>query len=104
MVLSRRRIVLLDGVTSNSSGSQKMWSGIGAGTLHVIGDPWDGATVTIQGSADDGATWGTVDNSVITENTIEPFEAGEINVRAVVSNSGSSTVLYAYLTPQGVYE
>ena len=96
---SRLRIPLLENVTANSNGATKPWYSYGLGTLHVFGT-WDTATVTIEGSTDEGVTWTPVTGGVFTEDKITSFEAGEIEVRAVVSSVGASTDLTAYLIPQ----
>ena len=78
------------------------WNSLGAGTLHVRATTWDGATVTIQGTTDDGTTWDTVADGTFTADAIVAFEAGQIGVRAQISGVGGSTdAISVTLVPQG---
>jgi hypothetical protein len=100
MTINVKRIVLLNEVSTNSTGEAFQWRGTGPGSLQVSGT-WDGATVTIQGSLDGGDTWVTVAGGVFTADAILGFEMGNGLVHAVVSSVGT-TSLSAYLTPQVV--
>lgn len=96
---SPKRHTLLDGETGNTTGKAVSWSGIGPGTLQIAGT-FDTATVTIEGSLDDGATWASPTGGVFTAAVMTSFEMGIGLVRAVLSLVGASTSLSVYLSPQ----
>jgi len=98
---SRLNRPLLSEATVNTTGEALWWSSPGPGSIHVYGT-WDGATVTIQGSTDEGATWTDVPSGVFTEDTLLGFDSGHAHVRAVLSNAGN-TSLTATLASQGKY-
>lgn len=99
IMISVKRMTLLDSVSSDMNGPARFWDGIGPGSLHVFGT-WDGATVTIQGSLDGGVTWTALSSLTLTANTFISFEMGLAHIRAVVSSAGASTELSAYVAPQ----
>jgi hypothetical protein len=98
---SRLRLPLLENVTENVVGTSFNWYSRGEGTLQILG-VFDGATVELQGSTDGEVddSYATVTGGTYTDVTIEPFSAGQIDVRAVVTNKGDATDLYMYLVPQ----
>lgn len=99
IMISPKRMTLLDSVTSNVSGPARFWAGVGKGSLHVFGT-WDTATVTIQGSLDGGVTWTAISGLALTDDSFVTFEMGLAHVRAVSSSVGASTSLSAYVVPQ----
>lgn len=89
---------LLNSAKTDGSGTAIDWNGNKKGTLQIAGT-WDGATVTIYGSIDSGATYTAPNNSSYTEDVITSFEMGPGKVKATVSSAGASTDLNAYVSP-----
>ncbi len=89
---------LLKNATADGNGAASDWNGNQKGTLQIVGT-WDGATVTIYGSLNDGEDYAAPSNSAYTADVITSFEMGPGKVRATVSNAGSSTDLNAYVSP-----
>ena len=90
-------MILLKSGSSDGKGEPKEWSGVGPGTLQLCGT-WDGATVKIEGSIDNGKTWIQPSNSTYFENSIVSFEMGIGLVRTDISDSGPSTDISVYLS------
>jgi len=75
------------------------WNGnCNPGSLQIVG-VFDGATVTITGSMNDGANYTAPVNSSFTSEVITPFEMATGKVKATISNAGASTSLSAYISP-----
>jgi hypothetical protein len=91
------RLVLLSEAGANADGDAKEWSGSGPGTLHVFGT-FSSQTVTLYGSTDGGVTW-TAYSTTYSAATITSFEAGNILVKAGVSNGGTPSIT-VHLVPQ----
>ena len=96
-----KKIQLLTAVTANGPSDVHKWYSKGPGTFQITG-PWDGATVLIQSRIDSTLRWTAPAISTFTEDTIIPFEAGNAEIRAVVSGVGSNTVLNCAIVPQSV--
>jgi len=99
--MSSLAIYLLTARTTDGTDGAEPWSSNGPGTLHVFGT-WDGATVTISGSGD-GVNFDVPVGAIYTSDSIEEFEAGNINVKATISSAGASTSLTAILVPSSGY-
>ncbi len=97
-MISARRLVLLENATADGAGEGRAWSGVGPGSLQIVG-VWDGATVTIKGSLDGGKTYTAPTGSAFTADAMVTFEMGEGLVNATISGAGGSTDLSAYLVP-----
>jgi len=68
-------------------------------TLHIVGT-WDGASVAITGSIDEGVTFLAPRDSVsiFTTDTLINLDMGAGKIKATISNAGGSTDLNAYLS------
>jgi hypothetical protein len=90
---------LLNNATTDGAGTAIDWYGNpNPGTLQINGT-WDGATVTISGSIDDGSNYIAPLNSAYTSNVIVNFDMAVGKIKATVSNAGASTNLNAYISP-----
>jgi len=95
---STLRLILLENA-NDGIGEAFKWYSSGAGTLQVFG-VWDGATVTLQGRSSDANEWTSLSSGgEFTEDYLTWFEAGQIEIRAVISGGGGFTSLTLYLTP-----
>jgi len=83
---------LLENASSTPS-TNIFWGG--QGTLYVWGT-WDGATVTLQASPDNGTTWIDLEDATFTQNTVTNITLHTMNqIRASISGAGGSTSLNA---------
>ena len=89
---------LLNAQATDGDGAIVDWNGNKEGTLQISGT-WNGATVTIYGSLDDGTTFKAPTNSAYTEDVITSFQMGPGKVKATISSAGASTSLSAYISP-----
>lgn len=94
------RFILLENKTTNGDGAVIEWTGLAPASLQINGT-WDGATVTVYGSCDEGVTWLPPNDSVYqyTADVLTSFSAGRILVKATVSDAGVTTSLSACLIP-----
>lgn len=95
--------VLHSGTTDGSGSALNLavekWTG---GAVHrwmtcklavQVAGTFDGATVTIEGSLDDGTTYSPLANGEFTEEEIRILDTPPILVRATISGAGASTDL-----------
>ena len=81
--------------TSSSSASYYTWGPRMAFQLNGI---WDGATINIEVSLDDGSTWNVLTGHAYTADTAKVvWTTRSMKVRATIANSGASTSLSAWL-------
>lgn len=90
--------ILLDSQTTDGDGTTIDWTGNHEGTIQVSGT-WDGATVTVYGSLDDGTTWASPTNGTFTADKIVEFQMGTGKVKATITSAGASTDLSAWVSP-----
>lgn len=92
---------LLDSATSDGDGPEVTLNGNQGGEIQISGT-WDGATVTLKGSLDNGATYTEPPDSLgrFTSDTIEAlnFHAPG-KIRATISNAGASTNISMWMEP-----
>ena len=85
--------------SANSDGEQHDYFGHAqSSSLQVFGT-WDGCTVTIKGSMNDGVTFSACSNSDFFEDTITSFEMSVGKVKAFISNAGGATSINCFLSP-----
>lgn len=93
---------LLENVSIDGNGTAIDWNGNTPGSLQVFATNWDGATVEIKGSLDDGVTYSSIPQSTgqFTADTFTGIYFGPCKLRATVSGAGVSTSgIYCYVTP-----
>jgi|SaaInl8_135m_RNA_FD_contig_31_359016_length_331_multi_3_in_0_out_0_1 hypothetical protein len=74
------------------------WNGNKPGGLQVSG-VWNGATITIKGSYNDGLSYLSPAGGAYTEDHIGPLEMPTGKVKATLSDAGASTNLSLYISP-----
>ena len=91
-----KAIHLLDDAATNvSSASYSVW---GPRLAFQIAGTWDGATVSLETSLNEGTTWSTLTGYAYTTDTAKViWTTRGMLVRATITNAGASTVLNAWM-------
>lgn len=78
-----------------ATGETFPWS-VGRGQLTAQGT-WDGATLTLEKTCDDGTTWVPIcAATTLTASGVGDFDLSSCTIRAAVSSAGGSTSLTAW--------
>jgi hypothetical protein len=85
--------VLFSARTSNGASAAVEWQG-GVGTYYVNGT-FGGATVTLQASFDNGASWLSLGDAALTQAGAVNFQLPNVLLRASVSNASGTTSVTA---------
>jgi hypothetical protein len=85
--------------TDDGDGTIIDWNGNDNPAGIQVEGTWDGATVTIKGSYNDGVTYKDPANAVFTEDTITDIEIATGKVKATISDAGAATSLSCYISP-----
>lgn len=85
--------VFFNGQTSNATSSVTQWTG-GTGTFYAQGT-FDGATVQVQVSFDNGVTWLNISDASLTSAGAFNLEIGAVLIRAVLTDAGGNTNITA---------
>lgn len=85
--------VLFSARTSNGASPAVEWPG-GLGTYYA-GGIFGGATVTLETSFDQGATWLALADAALTQQGAVNFQLPNVLLRAVVSNASGTTSVTA---------
>jgi len=92
-------IQILTGATANGNSSQYDWD-VGEGQV-VVSGTFDGATVKLQLSPDDGTTWVDVGTaSTFTAAGGAGFTVNSCKLRINISDAGASTVVSAWISSE----
>lgn len=81
--------------TANGNSSVIKWQG-GDGMLLAEGT-WDGATVAVQISPDQGTTWQSITSASLTANGTYVFRAPACHMRLNISGVGAGTTLDSWV-------
>ena len=84
-----------DASTDISSSSYSVW---GPRLAFQLSGTWDGATVSIEMSLDEGTTWTVITGHAYTSDTAKViWTTRGMLIRATITNAGASTVLNAWM-------
>ena len=87
--------LLDDAATDVSSSSYSVW---GPRLAFQISGTWDGATVSIEMSLDEGTTWTVITGHAYTSDTAKIiWTTRGMLIRATITSAGASTVLNAWM-------
>ena len=87
--------LLTDAAVNGSSASYSVW---GPRLAFQFAGTWNGATISLETSLDEGTTWNTITGHAYTTDTAKVvWVTRGMLVRATITNAGASTVLNAWL-------
>jgi len=83
---------------ANSDGEIIDWNGSNYGSLQIFG-VFDGATVVVKGSLDDGDNFTIVKGGVFRDSLITSFLMAPGKVKAFITGAGASTSITCEISP-----